>query len=222
MTPDIPLEEAPDHKHLKFTAVYSTGPSDVASFNFLASKDLLNAKPGETVEGQTFPDEAPVNITNGIGGPKVGTGIVSAVDGTIMGTITDPELTAKLQADVIKGISIASPTKEFSTSVAPFGEMKLTEAASNPTMPDVLFEILRQAMLKGTLIPALDKLATDSGSPFAWPVTKVVTPNGETHTDNTLFVVHESLHRAGLNPGQINDAINEMQNHGILFRELDR
>lgn len=39
------------------------------------------------------------------------------------------------------------------------------------------------------------------------------------HDDNTLAKVDEALRRAGLNPEQVREAINEMQNAGILFRE---
>jgi hypothetical protein len=41
----------------------------------------------------------------------------------------------------------------------------------------------------------------------------------ETHSDNTLYKVSQALHQAGMNGAQIERAINEMQNHGILFRE---
>lgn len=38
-------------------------------------------------------------------------------------------------------------------------------------------------------------------------------------TENTLFKVRNALLRVGLTEQQITDAINEMQNEGILFRE---
>ena len=40
-----------------------------------------------------------------------------------------------------------------------------------------------------------------------------------TYSEGTLRKVYWSLMISGLNPDQIDDAINEMQNAGILFRE---
>lgn len=42
----------------------------------------------------------------------------------------------------------------------------------------------------------------------------------ETHNDNTMLKVYNSLRRAGLSDQQVNDAVNQMQNDGILFREM--
>jgi hypothetical protein len=42
---------------------------------------------------------------------------------------------------------------------------------------------------------------------------------GETSTENTMYKVRDALHKAGLYGPQIDRAIDEMQNHGILFRE---
>lgn len=44
----------------------------------------------------------------------------------------------------------------------------------------------------------------------------------EYHDDDTMRKVHNALGRAGLTEVQIRDAINEMQNDGILFRERAR
>jgi hypothetical protein len=41
----------------------------------------------------------------------------------------------------------------------------------------------------------------------------------ETHTEDTLFKVAVALREAGLSEQEIDDAINSMQNSGILFRE---
>lgn len=41
----------------------------------------------------------------------------------------------------------------------------------------------------------------------------------EIHDGNTLLKVAHALRKAGLNEDEINIAINEMQNAGILFRE---
>lgn len=41
----------------------------------------------------------------------------------------------------------------------------------------------------------------------------------ETHDDDTLFKVAVALREVGLTEQQIDDAINSMQNYGILFRE---
>jgi len=41
----------------------------------------------------------------------------------------------------------------------------------------------------------------------------------ETYTSGTMFKVYQALHRAGLNERAAHNAVNEMQNHGILFRE---
>lgn len=40
-----------------------------------------------------------------------------------------------------------------------------------------------------------------------------------THDSDTMPKVWEALREIGLNEGQIQDAVNEMQNAGILFRE---
>jgi hypothetical protein len=45
------------------------------------------------------------------------------------------------------------------------------------------------------------------------------TAENVTYSDNTLFKVRDALHKAGVNDDQSLRAINEMQNHGILFRE---
>jgi hypothetical protein len=42
------------------------------------------------------------------------------------------------------------------------------------------------------------------------------------YDDQTLFKVYSALQAAGLNEGQIRDAVAEMQNAGILFRERKR
>lgn len=41
----------------------------------------------------------------------------------------------------------------------------------------------------------------------------------EHYTENTLFKVYDVLRAAGLGESQAREAINEMQNQGILFRE---
>lgn len=43
--------------------------------------------------------------------------------------------------------------------------------------------------------------------------------NKEGFTENTLFKVYDSLRAAGLTEEQSREAINDMQNKGILFRE---
>jgi hypothetical protein len=43
--------------------------------------------------------------------------------------------------------------------------------------------------------------------------------SNEFHTEGTMQKVYESLRRAGVNRVMAEDAVNEMQNHGILFRE---
>lgn len=48
------------------------------------------------------------------------------------------------------------------------------------------------------------------------PELEVVT---ETHNEGTLFKVREALEKAGLGPTRLDEAVNEMQNAGILFRE---
>lgn len=42
------------------------------------------------------------------------------------------------------------------------------------------------------------------------------------HNESTLYVVNDALKRAGLDEQQTRDAINSMQNAGILFRERAR
>lgn len=42
------------------------------------------------------------------------------------------------------------------------------------------------------------------------------------HTEDTMRKVRSALMVSGLNPDQIDDAINEMQNEGILFRERSK
>lgn len=44
-------------------------------------------------------------------------------------------------------------------------------------------------------------------------------PTGETHDEDTLTKVYEGLYRAGLSGVEAADAVNQMQNAGILFRE---
>lgn len=39
------------------------------------------------------------------------------------------------------------------------------------------------------------------------------------HDGHTLYKVHDALHAANLTEGQIRDAITQMQNFGLLFRE---
>ena len=41
----------------------------------------------------------------------------------------------------------------------------------------------------------------------------------ETFTENTLFKVYDALRASGLDEQKARDAITEMQNNGILFRE---
>lgn len=43
--------------------------------------------------------------------------------------------------------------------------------------------------------------------------------SNEYHDENTLFLVMEALGRAGLGHMMVQDAIREMQNAGILFRQ---
>jgi len=43
-----------------------------------------------------------------------------------------------------------------------------------------------------------------------------------THTDDTMQKVYQSLRAIGLTDTQIIDAVTEMQNRGIYFREADR
>lgn len=43
--------------------------------------------------------------------------------------------------------------------------------------------------------------------------------NTEGYSDQTLLKVRDALHKGGMNNQQIERAITEMQNHGILFRE---
>lgn len=47
----------------------------------------------------------------------------------------------------------------------------------------------------------------------------MVTGDKEHYTENTLFKVYDVLRAAGLDETQSRDAISEMQNQGILFRE---
>lgn len=44
----------------------------------------------------------------------------------------------------------------------------------------------------------------------------------ETHTEFTMYTVHGALVRSGLSSQQATDAITELQNSGILFRERAR
>lgn len=47
----------------------------------------------------------------------------------------------------------------------------------------------------------------------------MVREGGETHTEETLMKVHMALVKSGLHPNAADNAVREMQNAGILFRE---
>lgn len=50
-------------------------------------------------------------------------------------------------------------------------------------------------------------------------ITHITNQSAEQHTDQTLYIVHDALERSGLTRDQAQEAIREMQNAGILFRE---
>lgn len=44
----------------------------------------------------------------------------------------------------------------------------------------------------------------------------------EYHDDQTMKKVYNALHRTGLTPTQVMDAVNSIQNEGVLFREAGK
>lgn len=55
--------------------------------------------------------------------------------------------------------------------------------------------------------------------PMFNPPPPTITPLPEHFTENTLFKVYDALRKVGMDETQARDAISEMQNAGILFRE---